>query len=321
MGQTWTPEQAAALAPDDASLKAGRGLAGPRKWTMLGRDDDYLWGLCQGSGKDPYQVEVDLNEPAFKCSCPSRKFPCKHGLGLVLMFCEQPAALKVGPRPAWVEEWAAKRAEKAAKKEERTTKQAEAPPDPEAQVKRREKREVKIADGLNYLQSWLEDLMRNGLATAQTGGYEFWEEPAKRMVDAQAPGLARRLRNLAGVTNSGEGWERRVLFALGRLHLLAEAYRIREQFPPEMVETINAFTGWTVNQEELTQKPGVRDQWLPVAQTVEEEDRLITRITWLIGAKGHMGQYFQFIYAGKPVVDPFPLGRWFRAECVYFPGG
>ena len=43
-----------------------------------------LWGLCAGSGKNPYQTIVDLSGPAYKCSCPSRKFPCKHALGLLL---------------------------------------------------------------------------------------------------------------------------------------------------------------------------------------------------------------------------------------------
>ena len=31
------------------------------------------------------QVQVALAELASKCSCPSRKFPCKHGLALLLM--------------------------------------------------------------------------------------------------------------------------------------------------------------------------------------------------------------------------------------------
>ncbi len=29
-------------------------------------------GLCQGSGKNPYQTQIDLIGPAFRCSCPSR---------------------------------------------------------------------------------------------------------------------------------------------------------------------------------------------------------------------------------------------------------
>ncbi len=44
-------------------------------------------GLCAGSGKDPYQTVVDLG-PRYQCSCPSRKFPCKHALALLLSWAK-----------------------------------------------------------------------------------------------------------------------------------------------------------------------------------------------------------------------------------------
>ena len=66
-------------------------------------------GACQGSGSKPYQVQIDLAEPAFKCSCPSRKFPCKHALGLLLIHATTPAAIVKAERPAWVSEWLASR--------------------------------------------------------------------------------------------------------------------------------------------------------------------------------------------------------------------
>ena len=47
-----------ALAPDDSSRKAARGLAKPGPWSELGSTDALVWGKCQGSGKTPYQVIV-----------------------------------------------------------------------------------------------------------------------------------------------------------------------------------------------------------------------------------------------------------------------
>jgi hypothetical protein len=82
----WTAEQILKLAPDAVSAKAAQGLLAPKKWTSLGANESVLWGACQGSGANPYQTQIDLAEPAFKCSCPSRKFPCKHGLALFLLF-------------------------------------------------------------------------------------------------------------------------------------------------------------------------------------------------------------------------------------------
>ncbi len=72
-----------ALAPDAASQRAAAGL-GPPRWSGAGAAGDLVWGLCAGSAKQPYQAIVDLAGPAYKCSCPSRKFPCKHALALLL---------------------------------------------------------------------------------------------------------------------------------------------------------------------------------------------------------------------------------------------
>ena len=201
----WTSQRVLQLSPDPASAKAGQGLATPRKWVSSGYDDVALWGECQGSGAKPYQVQIELAVPSFKCSCPSRKFPCKHGIGLLLMFAAD--QLKPATRPQWVAEWLAGRAERAEKKAAK----AEAPPKPvdeAAQAKRREKRLERVGDGLAALKRWSEDLVRSGIATAPTRGYEFFEEQARRMIDAQAPGAARRVTSLATLAASGAGWQR-----------------------------------------------------------------------------------------------------------------
>ena len=75
-----------ALAPDPSSQGAGRSLSTPTPWSGTGAFDSLVWGLCRGSGSRPYQTVVDLDGPAYRCSCPSRKFPCKHALGLLLLW-------------------------------------------------------------------------------------------------------------------------------------------------------------------------------------------------------------------------------------------
>ena len=40
----------------------------------------------------PYRTVADLAGPASKCTCPSRKFPCKHALGLMLVETAAPLA-------------------------------------------------------------------------------------------------------------------------------------------------------------------------------------------------------------------------------------
>lgn len=191
----WSTEQILALAPDAGSIKSGKELATPRKWSSTGANELAAWGECKGSGKEPYQTQIDLNGPAFKCSCPSRKFPCKHALGLFLLFASQPGLFSQTSPPIWVSEWLAKRSPrteqsskpKVAKEidaEEKAQKQRE------AKIRRAAKRGERILEGLEDLELWLQDLVRQGLAAMQAKPHNFWEARAARLVDAQAPGLA-----------------------------------------------------------------------------------------------------------------------------------
>ncbi len=107
-----TEEQIAQLAPDAASVKAGKGLASRAKWLLLEYSDRAIWGHCQGSGQTPYQTVVDIKDIAFRCSCPSRKFPCKHALGLLYMYASYSESFKQAEEPDWVETWISNRKEK-----------------------------------------------------------------------------------------------------------------------------------------------------------------------------------------------------------------
>src|SRR6187402_730175 len=98
-------EQILQLAPDDASKKAGQQLANNAKWVEKYSHEKALWGDCQGSGSKPYKTIIDLKNLAFKCSCPSRKFPCKHGLALSLLYIRQRAQFQVSDPPSWALAW------------------------------------------------------------------------------------------------------------------------------------------------------------------------------------------------------------------------
>jgi hypothetical protein len=319
----WTTEQIMALAPDAASAKAGQGLATARKWLALGADEQAAWGLCQGSGKKPYQAQIDLTEPAFRCSCPSRKFPCKHGLGLFLLIASQPAAFKEKQPPDWVVEWMASRAKRA---EQRAEKQAQAEAgekivDEAAQAKRAASREAKVEAGLRELELWLRDIARGGMAAVQSQPPKFWERTAARLVDAQAVGVARLVREMAGVPASGEGWEGRLLERLGRLYLLMEGFKRIAELPEATQADIRALIGWTQSQEELLRLDGARDRWLVMGQRVEEEDRLRVQRVWLWGERSSRAALIlHFAHGQQPLDASFVTGAAPEAELVFFPG-
>jgi hypothetical protein len=319
----WTTDQVLKLAPDPSSARSGRELASARRWAALGCNEQACWGECQGSGSSPYQAQIDLREPAFRCSCPSRKFPCKHGLGLFILYAENRSAFAACEPPAWVVEWLAARAKKEQRgKAAETAREGEpaAPVDSAAQAKRLAQREAKVAAGLEELKRWLLDLVRQGLASAQARPYGFWESVAARMVDAQAPGLARAVRELAGIPASGEGWPDRLLERMGRLLLLIEGYSRIESLTEPTQADLRSLVGWTQDQKELAGRPGLRDRWNILGRRVEIEDRLKVQRTWLWGqTTGRAALVLSFAAGNQPLDVSLVPGTCIDAELVFFP--
>ena len=321
MNQTWSTEQILALAPDASSAKNGKGLALRQKWQHLGRGERVLWGECQGSGANPYRTQIDLDQPAFKCSCPSRKFPCKHGLGLFLLFANEADLFAELEVPEWVQTWLDSRHQR----QERKQSVAEQPVDPVAQAKRKAARETRVAAGVQELQRWLGDLIRQGLATAKEADYSFWEQPAARLVDAQAPGLARSLRQMSSLAHSGTGWTERLFQQACQLHLLLSAYEQIDHLPIALQADIRTQIGWQVSQEELLAKAAVReakvlrDDWFVQGQQDEVEERLRIRRIWLWGMQSQQPALLLLFAHGNQPFDILALpGAVLTATLVFY---
>lgn len=312
------------LAPDEVSAKAARGLTAPAKWPRLGFDDLAVWGECQGSGSKPYQVQVDRNGPAFRCTCPSRKFPCKHGLALLLLLAERRESFAALEPPAWVVEWLASRQQRAEKQEQKLAAAAEsreAPADPQAAARREAARRARMVEGLDELERWLADRLRQGLAQLP-GQPKLWDEIAARMVDAQLPGLAWRLRRAGEWVGHDEAWPARLLGGLGQLQLLSEASRRLDTLPPPVQADLRTALG-VVQDRDTVLAAGERlnDDWLVLGQSVGEEDRLWTRRVWLRGkASGRRALLLDYAH-GAPRFEPVYLtGRHQRLTLAFYPG-
>ncbi|WP_124269686.1 SWIM zinc finger family protein [Streptomyces sp. ADI96-02] len=317
----WTVEQVLALAPDDASRKAGNKLGSAGPWSGAGFDaSGAVWGLCKGSGSKPYRTVIDTTGPAYKCSCPSRKFPCKHALGLLLLRASDESALQEGEPADWAAEWVEERRGRAAAKERATADgdAASGPADAAAARKRAERRGARVTAGAQELEQRLSDLLRGGLAAADRPGYGLWEETAARMVDAQAPGLASRVRELGALAGSGPGWPVRLLEECGLLHLLDTAWLGLERLPDPLAATVRTRVGLPASAE----GPAVRDHWLVLAQYDTPDGKIVTRRIWLHGrASGRTALLLSFGAAGRAPGQALPVGLTIDAELTPFPGG
>ncbi|MEU4523609.1 SWIM zinc finger family protein [Amycolatopsis sp. NPDC024027] len=313
----WTAERVAGLAPDPASEKAGRALATPARWSGAGASEDAVWGFCQGSGKKPYQTCVELAEPAFRCSCPSRKFPCKHALGLLLLW----AAGRVdgAEPPEWVHTWLAERADRARRAENRA--EATGPKDEEAAARRASDRAARVEGGVAELKVWLTDRIGAGFAGFERNGGEELRTVAARMVDAQASGLAGGLRRAAGLVGRRD-WPEALLAELSQLYLLADAATRLESLPPALAETVRTRLGFSVETARVLETgERVADEWLITGAADEENDRLLTRRTWLRGlGTGRDALVLSFAPPGRPLDATLPPGHRLTAELAFYPG-
>ncbi|MEY9877662.1 hypothetical protein ABH931_007186 [Streptacidiphilus sp. MAP12-33] len=375
MNDRWTTDHVLSLAPDAASQKAGAKLSGPGPWVEAGAGAEAVWGACKGSGSRPYQTVVALDEPAYHCSCPSRKFPCKHALGLLLLWSTGPLpgehAGQAATAPEWAESWLSGRRRRAARSgaadaapgegaagaeasalvagaagiaagdvagaagaapesvgaegvgaEGAGGSSATAGRDGAAAAARRKRREDRVASGAEELLARLSDQIRGGLAEAPARGYAFWDGVAARMVDAQAPGLASRARDLGALPASGAQWPARLLEEYALLHLLATGYQRRDALPGPLAATVRSRVGFTVDSAEvLRRSPLVRDRWLVLGSRDGADDRLTTRRLWLRGTES--GRDALLLSFGRPGVSPelaLPTGLELDAELAFHPG-
>jgi hypothetical protein len=173
-------------APNADAAKNGRGLVLKSKFTALNQsaDETLLFGFCQGSGKTPYLCSADFAIPeaaVYRCTCPSRQFPCKHSLGLLYAFVQgKPFATADVP-----EDLAAKR-DKAAARVEVKKVSADKPKTINKSALAK-KIKTQLA-GIDLLEKLTLDLVRLGIGNMNAKTASEVEQQAKQLGNAYLPG-------------------------------------------------------------------------------------------------------------------------------------
>ena len=327
MAEDWNAQRVTSLAPDARVAAAGLKLAKTGTWSDVGYHESLLWGQCKGSGKNPYQVCADLADSAFRCSCPSRKFPCKHAVGLLHLWCDGAAA--PGEPVEFARQWAERRAERAAKAAERAAGTTPAPDaDPATAAKRAKaararaaRREQRVTDGLADLDRWILDQIDQGLVATGESRSTALRRLAARMVDAQAPGVAARLGELATLDDKDPDWLGELASELGAIHLLARAWAGREHLPADLVACARREIGLSVASEEVLAAPGVEDRWAVVGTRDREEGRVTARDFWLCGTStGRWGRIIAYAREAEELPTTFSPGTLVQARLHFHPG-
>jgi hypothetical protein len=343
-------EKIVALAPDQESVHAARKLLKAAGWPRLAADDmGLVWGECQGSGATPYRVVISETDAGYKCTCPSRKFPCKHALALMWLRAEGKVAFQGSDAPEWVKDWVARRRGPGVAVSPAESNSAdsitwvvllaaagapEQPPDPKAQARaaasrerNRAEREGAIRDGLAALDLWLQDQVDRGMAGFVAQSSAACRSIAKRLVDAKAPGLAGRLDALSSRLFSLPEAARPIAAVeeLGQLHLMAEAYRRQDDLSPALRADVRQAIGWPVSREDLLSDGAaerVEGQWRVVAVLSEVQPDKLRRIeTWLRReGSGRFALLLDFVpVATGAAAGGYIVGERLEAELVFYP--
>lgn len=314
MPLTLNKAQVLGLASDGPTIAASQKLARPSVWRGLGHSALALWGECQGTAL--YRTQVALADLATHCSCPSRKSPCKHALGLLLMAAEPAAPLPALPEPEWVQQWLERRTQHATRAQLPSK-----PVDAAGQAKRAQRRHDNIVSGLDQLDVWLTDIVRQGLARLQRESYSFWDTQARRLVDAQAPGLAGRVRAMAERVGGSDDWPQRLLDDLGELALLSHAYRRIDQLDPLLAADVRRRMGITIDQREvLGHGDTLEDEWHVLCDVIDENERVRSQRAWLRGASSKRSALvLQFTPLGTRFESPLVAGTKLQAKLAFWP--
>ncbi|WP_018750286.1 SWIM zinc finger family protein [Paenibacillus sanguinis] len=252
-----TAAYADSLAPNSSAIKNGQGLALKKKFVSLHHspEGDLLFGECSGSGKSNYLTSADFvipDKPVFRCSCPSRQFPCKHALGLLYAYL-QGQTFTESPVP---EDIASKR-EKAEKREEKKQQEATAPPSKSKPKKVNtsalKKKLSAQLEGLDLLERLVQPLIRSGLGTIDSKTLKHMNSQIKELGNYYLPGAQYELRQLSVILASDAEQELRYTQAVEqftRLHALIKRGRAHirakldnEQFAPDPASTIEEWLG------------------------------------------------------------------------------
>lgn len=195
-----TEQQILALAPNAAAASNGRKISQNGGFIRLEQapDDSFYLGECTGSGKNNYITTADFldeNAPVFRCTCPSRQFPCKHSLGLLYEILAQKsfAACQIP------EDILKKREKKLGRSEKNDKAPAEGKEPvrtPARSKAARTKKLKKQLEGLDLASKLIHDLMKAGLGTMGGAALDTYRQLAKQLGDYYLPGPQRLLNRL-----------------------------------------------------------------------------------------------------------------------------
>lgn len=182
-----TSELISSLAPNTAANQNGQKISrsGGFQSLYVTEDKTLIFGDCKGSGSKPYRTSADFSgdAPVFRCSCPSRQFPCKHSLAIMYDWLAG-KNFGVSQIPADILEKREKLAKKAEKSDSAETAEKKPPKQNKAAAAKKLKKQ---AEGLELAERFVNDLFSRGISSVSSAAAEQYKGLAKQLGDYYLP--------------------------------------------------------------------------------------------------------------------------------------
>ncbi len=297
-------------------IRISSGMATPEKWQLLAHGSfnaqQFVWGITLTLKKKPLYTLISLNDKTAVCSCKSHKFPCRHSLGLLLLLHENPVAFSDTKPNKWVIEQQKRHQYSQKRRQQQVAAKT-------SLVNNQDQHLQRIMNGVAELELWLRDLIRHGLATLPDRPKAYWVEMADRMVDAEAPLLAKKLRQMSRIPLKNPEWPQQYLQQLGQLFLLTQGFKQWQALPIETQSDLKIAVGWLPNPL-IYSTEMAEDEWLIMGRTRQLINKQQWQQTWLWGINSNRSaMIIQTIRSNKPNGRFHPTGSTLSGTLHFAP--
>lgn len=181
-----------------------------------------------------------------------------------------------------------------------------------------------MSAGIEDFGRWLRDLVRGGTAAARNQPWAWWDSAAARLVDAQLPGLADRVRAMPSVVATREDWADELLAEAGRWWTATRAWQEWDRLDEGTRGDLRVYLGWAQAGDDVRAgdpEAATPGRWQVLGAHRSEQGRLQQQRTWLREqASGETVCVLDFAAGGAVLPVPHLVGTVLDVPVARYPG-
>jgi len=245
---TFSVEHALKLTRHAKTSRDALKMSKPSFWKKLHRSEKIIWGNFKGKTIQSYSCRVAIKERFyFHCNCSSRQSPCRHSLALLILVLEKVELFKLAEPNAdfnnWWDELGTKSVEEKTKKSVSNS------------SKTFPKRLVKMRSGSVEIESWINDLLRQGLGQLSSENDVSLNAVRQRMTDSGLGGLRIYIDEIELLLEEDAQWPTHIYRPLAQLQALINGLERFDDLKPIWQKEILNHCGVYTRRDELEDLP------------------------------------------------------------------